>query len=171
MSPGGTLMFSFRDLTPSDRPLIARWLAAPHVTRWWGEPDALDDIFSQIDDPRVVPQIVLDGSRPIAYVQDYRVHGWKNHPLAFLPDGARGIDTFIGDPADTGQGVGPAYIEALATRLFADGAPALGIDPHPENTPAIRAYQKAGFIAQKPMTSDWGEILPMTRAAPNRVQS
>ena len=32
-------MYQFRPMTADDLPLIKRWLAAPHVSEWWGDPD------------------------------------------------------------------------------------------------------------------------------------
>jgi len=67
-----------------------------------------------------------------------------------------------------GQGHGPAFITARCAQLFADGAPVIATDPHPDNTSAITAYAKCGF---KPtgtvLDTDWGPCLPMTLNAPD----
>ena len=31
--------YTFRPVTEADFPLLADWLAAPHVAQWWGDPE------------------------------------------------------------------------------------------------------------------------------------
>jgi hypothetical protein len=38
-----TALYAFRPLSRSDLPLVARWLAAPHVVAWWAKKDKLVD--------------------------------------------------------------------------------------------------------------------------------
>ncbi|MDF0752093.1 hypothetical protein NLU14_17820 [Marinobacter sp. 71-i] len=61
-----------------------------------------------------------------------------------------------------GIGHGSALLESHASTLINKGAPALGIDPHPDNCGAIRAYEKANFkLVGGPMETpsiDW--IIP-----------
>jgi aminoglycoside 6'-N-acetyltransferase len=33
-----TAVYTFRPLSRSDLPLVARWLATPQVIAWWGDP-------------------------------------------------------------------------------------------------------------------------------------
>lgn len=85
--------------------------------------------------------------------------------MGHLQPGSRGIDQFIGVPEMIGRGHGPAFIRVHLMRLFAAGAPAIGTDPNPANTRAIRAYEKAGFIARGERMTDWGPALLMERHA------
>ena len=105
--------------------------------------------------------VSLDG-RPFAYIQDYDPHAWPGHHFADLPPRSRGIDQFIGEPGLIGQGHGTAFIRAHVERLFAEGAPAIGTDPDPDNARAIRAYEKAGFVAGREADTEWGYCLLMT---------
>ena len=155
--------YRFRRLRPSDEALVSRWRHQPEVQRWWGEPSGESEL-EKIDDPRIEPWIVeLDG-RPFAFAQDYDVHGWENHPFAHLPPGARGIDQYIGEPDLLGQGHGSAFIRQHADMLLAQGAPAVGTDPHPDNLRSIRACRKAGFKAiGGPRPTRWGMAVLMER--------
>ncbi|MGR3803473.1 GNAT family N-acetyltransferase [Marinibacterium profundimaris] len=159
-------VFGFRRVTPADAPLLRGWLEAPRVSRWFDEPDYASVVMRQLDDPALRCWIVTLEGVALAYLQDYDIHAWQPHPLDFLPKGARGIDTFVGSETAMGRGLGPAYLRAHAARCFAEGAPALGIDPHPDNAPAIRAYEKAGFRETREVETDHGRALLMVRDRP-----
>lgn len=151
--------YRFQNVTRSDLPLLASWLARPHVRPWWeSEPLDRDDLR----DPRVARWIVeLDGC-PFAFLQDYTVHGWPDHHFAELPPGTRGIDQYIGDPAMIGQGHGPGFIAQRVRSLLDAGAPMVATDPHPDNRRAIAAYERVGFRAfAPPRDTEWGLVLPM----------
>ena len=152
--------YDFRAATLDDLPMLRAWQAMPHVRAWWEDDEPYD--AAHLKDPRVVRLIVSHGGRPLAYIQDYTVHGWDGHPFAHLPKGSRGIDQYIGDPAMVGVGHGTAFIAARMRALFDAGAPVIAIDPHPDNARAIAVYRKVGFKPEGPAReTKWGLILPM----------
>jgi aminoglycoside 6'-N-acetyltransferase len=153
---------SFRPLEILDLPMLSDWLRSDAVARWYQDPDYIEELEDQMTDVRIRQWIVSLGDEPIAYVQDYQIHGWKKHPLSFLPSGSRGLDTFIGKPERLGLGYGSAYLRKLAERLKNEGVPALGIDPHPDNAAAIRAYEKIGFVQNEVRQTKWGRALLMS---------
>ena len=106
--------YSFPRLTRADYPLMRDWLAQPHVRAWWGDPD--EEIDTGPTDMRLV---VLDG-HPFAYVQDYPVHHWPLPQYAGFPPGARGVDTFLGDPAYLGRGHAARYLRQRCGALLAN---------------------------------------------------
>src|SRR5690349_17904846 len=110
----------------ADVPLVAEWRRRPHVLQWWNTPP--DDLAADtVDDATIDVWIAeLDG-RPMAYIQDYRVHDWPGHHFSFLPIDARGMDILIGEPDLIGQGHGTAIVERHVGALFARGIPAMGI--------------------------------------------
>ena len=67
--------------------------------------------------------------------------------LLDLPKEAVGVDLFIGEPGQLGQGIGTAAMRAFLDRLFAEGVSTVVIDPDETNLRAVRAYEKAGFAA------------------------
>lgn len=157
--------YTFTSVTPADFPLLAKWQRTQHVAEWWddeGPPTA-----KELKDPRVTRHIVTHQNKPFAYMQDYSPHDWPDHHFAHLPIGSRGIDQYIGDPAMLGRGHGTAFIRSRIAQLFANGAPAIGTDPHPDNQRAIATYQKVGFTLKgSPKQTEWGLILPMTITEP-----
>lgn len=153
-------LYDFRPATLADLDLLRGWQATPEVSRWWGTEDVFD--AGDLVDTQFRPFILSLDGRSFAYLQDYAVHAWPNHHFAHLPDKARGIDLFIGEPDLIGKGHGPAFIRQHVRRLFAEGAPVVATDPHPDNHRAIAGYIKAGFrVSGEPRPSDWGLILPM----------
>jgi aminoglycoside 6'-N-acetyltransferase len=162
--------YTFRPMTTDDQPLVRQWLTTPEVDRWWGGPDedeGDDDdgppFEEELGNPNIALWIVSHEERAFSYIQDYDPHAWANHHFAPLPLGARGIDQFIGEPEMIGCGHGSAFIRAHVDKLFAQGAPAVGTDPHPSNGRAIRAYEKAGFVRDVEQDTQWGRALLMVR--------
>ena len=84
-------IYDFREVTEADLPLLAAWLAEPHVAQWWDDPEVeIASIREAIDSVETEPMIVeLDG-RPIAYVQSYDPHLEDGHPYQDQPFGTLG---------------------------------------------------------------------------------
>jgi aminoglycoside 6'-N-acetyltransferase len=157
-----TPRYGFRPVVEADLPVIAGWLAEPHVAEWWDDPEEeIAAIREHIDSISVEPLIVeLDG-RPIGYLQSYDPHLEDDHPYQDQPFGTLGIDLTIGEPELVGIGHGSALLRQFVAELFAEGAPRVIIDPDPANARAIRAYEKAGFKAFDTRSSIYGPALMM----------
>ena len=154
------MTYAFRPMTAADLPMVRAWIATEPVAPWWEDGDDLEEGLAGAD---VRQWIVSVEGRPFAYIQDYDPHAWPGHHFGFLPAGSRGIDQSIGVPELLGRGHGSAFIRQHVDRLLADGAPAVGTDPHPDNARAIRAYEKAGFARGEACDTDWGRCLLLTR--------
>jgi aminoglycoside 6'-N-acetyltransferase len=157
--------YSFRAVTAADLPMLARWLRAPLVMAWWGDPEEQYALLQEdLANPLMTMRIVSHLGKPFAYAQDYDVGSWPQAHFARLPAGARSIDAFIGEPDMTGRGHGPAFLRLLAQRLVAEGAPAVVIDPDVDNLRARRAYSKAGFGGEDVVETRDGPVVLMTFA-------
>jgi aminoglycoside 6'-N-acetyltransferase len=158
-------VYRFRPARLADLATLRRWRETPEVLRWWGaweNPKA--ELGDHLADPAMALWIVELGGRPFAFAQDYACHAWDPHPFSYLPAGARGVDQYIGEPAMLGLGHGSAFLREHCDRLFADGVPAIGTDPHPDNARAIRAYRNAGSEAVGgPVDTRWGWAILMER--------
>ncbi|MCK8484896.1 acetyltransferase [Aliiroseovarius sp. S2029] len=157
--------YSFRAVNVSDLNLLNKWLREPHVAEWW---DASTPYTTDTLDRSYVTMRMVEADRlPFALIQDYDVHAQEGHHFGQLPNGARGMDQFIGEPAILGRGHGSAFIKKRMTELFAIGVPVLAVDPHPDNARAIAVYQKIGFhVRGQPRETEWGPILPMEAPCP-----
>jgi aminoglycoside 6'-N-acetyltransferase len=151
-------MISCRHLQPADFPLLGRWLAQPHVARWWNHetsPEAVERDFGPTargEEPNEDLLVHVDGT-PVALVQ----RSWlRDDPgyladlaaIAPVPDDALTIDYFIGDPAQTGRGLGPEIIRFVTERTWHElpAARAIVVAVHVDNRPSWRALEKAGFV-------------------------
>ncbi|WP_137928918.1 GNAT family N-acetyltransferase [Mesorhizobium comanense] len=162
MPPETVALYDFRPVTKKDLPMIAGWLAEPHVAEWWDDPKTeIARISDHIESVSVEPLIVeLDG-KPIAYLQSYDPHLEDDHPYADQPFGTLGIDLTIGLPELVGIGHGSAIARQFVEELFDEGVPRVVIDPDPANIRAIRAYEKAGFQAIDRRRSEYGDVVLM----------
>lgn len=159
--------YLIRRAIPADLPRLAHWRSLPHVRRWWGGPE-IEPEAEKLADPRIRAWIAEQAGRPFAFLQDYLVADWRPHPFDHLPTGACGLDLYIGELDMLGQGHGSALLRQHVEDLFSHGAPAAGIDPHPDNAPAIRAFEKAGFkVTSAPVETRWGRAVLMERHAPS----
>jgi aminoglycoside 6'-N-acetyltransferase len=158
--------YSFRAVEEDDLPLIAEWLAAPHVAEWWDDPEEeLAAIREHMGSISVEPLIVELGGRPIAYLQSYDPHLEDDHPYQDQPFGTLGLDLSIGPPDLLGMGHGAAIVRQFSDELFEEGVPRVIIDPDPRNARAVRAYEKAGFRPIGERTSIYGHVILMARDA------
>ena len=164
--------YAFRPLAHTDEALVRIWLARPHVGEWNEDPDQeLADMLDHIGSASVSAYIVECDGRPIGYIQSYAPHLEDDHPYRDQPPGTIGIDQFIGEADLLNQGHGSRFVAAFVERLFAAGVPRVIIDPHPSNARAIRAYEKAGFVAFDTRSSIYGDALMLARNAPNTAGS
>lgn len=160
----------FVPVTTADLPVLRRWLDSPHIREWWGEAETelakIRDKLEGRDATR--PYIFLIDGVPAGYIQSWlvgdAVEGGDAEEapwLLDLPADAIGVDLFVGDAADLSKGIGNAVLRAFLAGLFAEGAQTIVIDPDESNRRAIRAYEKAGFVAYDRFRNDNGVTLLM----------
>ncbi len=158
--------YVFRPMSTADLPLVQRWLAAAHVARWWGDPEEQFALVNEdLDHPSMDQFIVASGDRPFAYLQCYDPAAWPDSGFGQQPDGARGIDQFIGEQDMIDRGHGSAFICVFTDGVLRAGAPCVLTDPDPANARAVRSYEKAGFHKARLVETPNGTALLMMRSA------
>jgi aminoglycoside 6'-N-acetyltransferase len=157
------MAYVFRPMTSGDLAMVQRWLETPEVVRWWGQPDEQYQLVSgDLDHPDMDQFIVgLDG-HPFGYIQCYALSTW-NASLGAHPPKTRGIDQFIGISDMIGRGHGSGFIRKFVDDLLKSGTPRVVTDPDPDNSRAIRAYEKAGFEKGRMVDTPDGPALLMAR--------
>ncbi|GAA3198390.1 GNAT family N-acetyltransferase [Nonomuraea roseoviolacea] len=150
-------MITWRRVEERDFPLLGRWLARPHVARWWNHetsPEAVARDFGPAvrgEEPSEDLLVLLDG-RPLGLVQrcrlaDYPQYVTELSGVVELPAGAMSIDYLIGEPELTGRGLGPEMIRAVVEATWADHpeATAVVVPVVAANRASWRALEKAGL--------------------------
>ena len=154
--------YTLRPASANDLPLLRRWLESPEARRWWGDPEFEFALLQEdLGNPLMRMRIVSLDGRPFAYAQDYDVVSWPQAHLAHLPEPARAIDTFIGEPDMIGRGHGQTFLRLLAEALIAEGARCVVVDPDPKNERALKAYARAGFVPDRMVQTPEGPALLM----------
>lgn len=143
---------TFRPLTAADFALLERWLRAPHVRAWWGEPIDAARVAAEYgpcldgSDPTRIFIIVLVG-RPVGFIQRYRHEDNPEWDRAVGVPRAAGIDYLIGEPDIIGRGIGSQAIARFSPLVF-DAYPDLEVivaAPQHANRASCRALEKAGY--------------------------
>lgn len=150
-------MFDWRRVSEKDFPLLSRWLAQPHVARWWHHETSLEAVARDFgaaargEEPSEDLLILLDG-RPFGLVQRCRLADYPDYraeltPLVEVPDGAMTIDYLIGDAAQTGRGLGSRMIREIIEATWRDypDATAVLVPVPAANRASWRALEKAGL--------------------------
>ena len=145
-------MVELRPMEPGDLALVERWLAEPHVARWYLAGSSLEaeleDIRRSVSGAHAVHMfiVLLDGE-PVGWCQWYLCDvdpTWAAEIGA--EPGDCGIDYAIGEPGRVGGGTGTALITALV-RLVRATRPGCGIVANPDerNAASRRVLEKNGF--------------------------
>jgi RimJ/RimL family protein N-acetyltransferase len=160
---------TFRPLKPADLPLLHEWLSRPHVAQWWGPVASPAELAADFG-PAIAGEasfrafIALDDGEPVGFIQAYAPAAW-HHEGWWLDEhdpGVRGIDQFLANADQLGQGLGTAMVRAFVAELFLDpSVTRIQTDPAPDNGRAIRCYENAGFLAAREVRTPDGPALLM----------
>jgi aminoglycoside 6'-N-acetyltransferase len=155
--------YAFHPMMAGHLPMVRRWLETPEVARWWGDPAEQYTLVSgDLGHPDMDQFIVALDDHAFGYIQCYALDAW-DHGFGPQPAGTRGIDQFIGEPEMIGRGHGSAFIRQFVDGLLTSGKPRIVTDPDPENSRAVRAYVKAGFVSDRVVETPDGPSLLMVR--------
>lgn len=161
-------MISWRTLTEQDFPLLGRWLAEPHVARWWHHDSSTAAVARDFgaaargEEPSDDLLVLLDG-RPVGLLQrsryaDYPEHAAELAPIIEVPAEAVCLDYLIGDPQLVGTGLGTRLIRSIVEATWDDypDAPSIVVPVSAANRGSWRALEKAGLrrVAEVEMTPD-----------------
>ncbi len=145
---------TFRPLEARDFPLLARWLAEPHVRRFYQKkPVTLDEIAAEYgpairgEEPSLCHLALLDGT-PFAYLQCYRNADYPEWAeILGVADGVS-IDLYVGEPTYLHRGLGRAALAGYLPEVAFvrhPGEHRATIGHEPTNAAALRCSEAAGF--------------------------
>jgi aminoglycoside 6'-N-acetyltransferase len=122
--------FTFRRVRRSDFPLLQRWLAEAHVSKWWNHefsPEAIERDFGPGVDGAEPGEdyLVFMGGVAIGLIQFSRFEDYPDYVeevegVLPVPAGAVSIDYLIGDASLIGRGLGRAMLMAFVERIWVE---------------------------------------------------
>jgi RimJ/RimL family protein N-acetyltransferase len=136
---------------------IVAWRNQPHVREWWDPDDppltleaAIEELRAETRPSHPTTACIIEVSgAPGGYIQFYPWDADKPYLEEVgitLPDGAWGLDIYIGEPALIDQGIGSRTVRLLSDHLFSDhAASAVALVTEAENSRAQAAYARAGM--------------------------
>jgi aminoglycoside 6'-N-acetyltransferase len=146
-------------MAETDLDQIHEWLNNPAVAEWYGL-DLENKSYPTRDEvvanylPRIRGEVRTHGfvfqfdGTDAGYIQCYRIGDHRDYARALdHDDDAWGIDLFIGEDAFRGKGLATALLDRFVEQEVATRPNCSGvvICPSPDNSRAIRVYEKAGF--------------------------
>ena len=143
-----------RSLIENDFSLLLKWLTDERVLEFYEGRDkkyTLEDIkehFSEEWEDEVFRVIIEYQGKPIGYGQIYEMYDelYDDYHYQRSSEIVYGMDQFIGEPEYWSKGIGTKYTKMIFDFLKKErNVDAVILDPHQNNTRAIRMYQKAGF--------------------------
>ena len=132
-------MISLRSFEPADDAALISWLRSPEelvlftgpVLSWPLTADQLDALRAN---PKFTAFTATDADEVVGHIE----------LISTGPDSAR-MGRVLVDPAKRGLGLGEQLVRALIAEAAARGIRTLGLFVFPDNTPAVRLYEKLGF--------------------------
>ena len=159
---------TFRPVEEQDFPILAAWLAQPHVRRFYQKtPVTLEEVASEYgpcvrgEEPSVC-HLASSAGNPFAYLQCYRNADYREWADLIGVDGGISLDLFIGDSTYLRKGLGRAslslYLQQVAFPYYS-GETRAYIAHEQGNTAALRCSQAAGFRPLRVFLEDGVEML------------
>jgi RimJ/RimL family protein N-acetyltransferase len=150
------MAISFRPLAVTDLENVVRWMLDDDVQRWWYPEGTSETEIRAEYEPST--QSESHGLHKTArYIVDVDGHDiglaqwhfgdYPEYASEVQSSGSVWVDVLIGLPEWRNRGLGSELTSQFVHEIvFADPTiQRCAIDPDPENGPAIRAYEKAGF--------------------------
>ncbi len=154
---------AFRPLELADGPLLTRWLAEPHVRRFYQkQPITLAEVEDEYgatirgEEPSLSHIAACDGA-PFGYIQCYANMAYPEYAETIGVDHGVSVDLYIGDPAFVGRGFGRAMLAAYLARIAFPAYPAedLAYIAHePDNLAALACSLTVGFKPLRQIVED-----------------
>ena len=172
---GSRAPITFRQLDFADCPRLTRWLAEPHVRRFYQlKPITLAEVEAEYgptirgEEPSLSHLAFSDGA-PFGYLQCYANLAYPDYAEGIGVDHGVSVDLYIGDPAFVGRGFGRAmlggYLAQVVFPAYPDEDRAY-IAHAPDNLAALACSQAVGFKPLRLIVEEdvLGQLLVLTRA-------
>jgi len=134
-------VIALRPFEPTDDAALISWLrSAAELTLFTGPKLTWPLTSEQLDGIRATPEFAA-----FTAIVDDEVIG--HIELISTGDDSARIGRVLLDPAQRGRGLGEALVRAAIAEASARGIRSLSLFVYPDNTPAVRLYEKLGFTS------------------------
>ncbi|HXQ17674.1 MAG TPA: GNAT family N-acetyltransferase [Caulobacteraceae bacterium] len=154
---------AFRPLELADCPLLTRWLAEPHVRRFYQrEPITLAEVEAEYgptirgEEPSQSHIATCDGA-PFGYIQCYANMAYPQYAETLGVDHGVSVDLYIGDRAFVGRCFGRAMLAGYLARIAFPAYPdedLAYIAHEPDNLAALACSRGVGFKPLRHIVED-----------------
>ncbi len=142
---------NIRPLEDHDLPLMQKWLAMPHVAKWYEHPDHwLHEIESRHSEFAFITHLIAEvDAVPIGFCQYYdcyytrHLEDWGREIPA--PGEIFSIDYLIGESKYLRQGYAKKMVLQMLDMIHKAGAKQVIVDPDENNTASNRLLESCGF--------------------------
>lgn len=139
----------YKPVDSAHQPLVHRWLAEPHVAKWFygqGLENTLKHLDEFLNGAPFDYWLAFDREIPFAFLITSSVQKPEDELNRWCSEKGEAItlDLFIGDQKYLGKGLSHILIQHFLLTQFPQVEEVL-IDPEATNSHAIHVYQKAGF--------------------------
>ena len=138
-----------RPFADADLPMLAAWLAQPHVAPWF---TPAEDWLNEVRGRRgryafLRDRILMVDGQAVGFGQHYPYAAGGEHWQGALPlAGTHSIDYLLGDPRYLRRGLGTRAVRLLAGGVFSQpDAQRVIVRPEAENIASCRTLLAAGF--------------------------
>ncbi len=144
----------FRRLTEVDLKLMAQWLSTDFVNEWYKMGDTSYEKVSAKFLPRINGEeptecyIAMHFDKPVGFVQTYFIKDYPDYnKYVQADDKTAGADIFIGEKEYIHKGWGAVILRKFIYEVIfcRENVDSCIMGPEPENTVAIKTYEKVGF--------------------------
>jgi aminoglycoside 6'-N-acetyltransferase len=168
MNSSACRVIAFRPVEERDFPLLAGWLAEPHVRVFYQKTSvSLEEVASEYgpcvrgEEPSIC-HLAISAGNPFAYLQCYRNADYREWADLIGVDGGISVDLFIGDSTYLRKGFGRAALSGYLQRVafpYYNFETRAYIAHEQVNTAALRCSRAAGFRPLRVFLEDGVEML------------
>jgi RimJ/RimL family protein N-acetyltransferase len=161
-------MIVFREITNTDVELICNWLNSGESQKWFGFGKTVSG--AEVEEKFIMrgktnKRIIVYKGEDIGVIQWYKISDYPEYfTIIGGVNGDYGMDIFIGRDDLIGRGIGREVINLLIRDYICSypDATRCVIGPRPNNSRAIKCYEKCGFAYSHTCNNDDGEEYIMT---------
>ncbi len=145
---------TLRPFSDDDIAFMEKWLAQPHVARWYQYPDHwLRELRERAGEFSFITHFIAEyGSVPVGFCQYYDCHFaqahevWNDHwRISERKGEVFSLDYLIGEPGYLRRGLAKEMVLQMMERLRNIGARTVIAAPEKENTASCRVLEACGF--------------------------